>query len=41
MSGNEQIKIQKIALNQLAKDTRLNKVFKLVLRLSKAIPDIP
>ena len=30
-----------IVLNQLAKDTRLNKVFKLILRLSKAILDIP
>ena len=41
MSGNEQIKVQKIVLNQLAKDTRLNKVFQLVSRLSQAIPDIP
>ena len=41
MSGNEQIEIQKILLNLLAKDTRLNKVFKLVLRLSKATPDLP
>ena len=40
MPGNEQIKIQKTVLNQLAKDTRLNKVFKLLSRLSKAIPDI-
>ena len=39
-SGNEQIKIQKIVLNQLAKHTHLNKFFKLVLRLSKAIPNI-
>ena len=37
MSGNEQIKIKKIALNQLAKNTQLNKVFELVSRLSKAI----
>ena len=41
MSGNEKIKIQKTVLNQLAMDTRLNKVFKLVLKLSKAISDIP
>ena len=40
MSGNELIKIQKIMLNQLAKDTRLNKVFKLVSRLLRAISDI-
>ena len=40
MSGNEQIKIQKIVLNQLTKDTRLSKVFKLVSRLLKAIPGI-
>ena len=40
MSGNERIKIQKIVRNQLAKNTRLNKVFKLVSRLSKTIPDI-
>ena len=33
-------KKQKIVLNQLAKDTRLNEVFKLVLSLSKVIPDI-
>ena len=30
----------KIVLNQLAKDTQPNKAFKLVLRLSEAIPDI-
>ena len=30
MSRNEQIKIRKIALNQLAKDNRPNKVSKLV-----------
>ena len=41
MSGNEPIKIQNIGLNQLAKNTQLNKVIKLVLMLSKAIPDIP
>ena len=29
-----QMKMQKIVLNQLAKDTRLNKIFKLVSRLS-------
>ena len=28
MSGNEQKEIQKIVLNQLASDTRLNNVFK-------------
>ena len=33
-------KKQKIVLNQLIKDTRLNKVFKLVLTLSRAILDI-
>ena len=33
-------KKRKIVLNQLAKDTRLNEVFKLVLSLSKVIPDI-
>ena len=41
MSGNVQIKIQKIIMNQLAKDTLLNKVFKLVLRFLKAILEIP
>ena len=41
MSRNEQIKIQKIVLNQLAKDNRPNKVFKLVLRLSKGIAEMP
>ena len=30
----------KIVLNQLARDTQPNKAFKLVLRLSEAIPDI-
>ena len=39
MSVNEQIKIQNIVLNQLAKGTQVNKVFNLVLRLSKAISD--
>ena len=37
---NEQIKMQKIVLNQLAKDNRLKKIFNLDLSLSKAIPDI-
>ena len=32
--------MQKIVLNQLAKDNRLKKIFNLVLSLSKAIPDI-
>ena len=40
MSGNEQIKIQKIVLTQLAKDIRLNKISKLVSRLSKAVSNI-
>ena len=40
MSGNEQIKIQKTVLNQVSKDTRLNKILKLVSRFSKAITDI-
>ena len=40
MSGNEQIKIKKIVLIQLAKITRLNKVFKLVSRISKVNSDI-
>ena len=40
MSRNEQIKKQKIVLYQLAMDTPLNKVFKLVLRVSKATHDI-
>ena len=35
MSENEHVKIQKILLNQLAKDTPLNKVFKLVFRFQK------
>ena len=39
MSGNAKIKIQNDALIQLAKDTRLNKFFKLLLSFSKAIPD--
>ena len=33
MSGNKQIKIQKIVLNQLAKDTQIKKNLKLVLSL--------
>ena len=37
---NELIKKQQIVMNQLAKGIRLNKVFKLVLRLSKAIAEI-
>ena len=41
ISGNEQIKIQKVVLNELAKDNWLNKVLKLVSKLSKATPDIP
>ena len=41
MSENELIKKQQIVMNQLAKGIRLNKVFKLVLRLSKAIAEIP
>ena len=41
MSENEQIKKQQIVMNQLAKGIRLNKVFKLVLRLLKAIAEIP
>ena len=40
MSGNEQIKIQKVVLTQLAKDIRLNKISKLVSRLSKAVSNI-
>ena len=36
---NEQIKMQRIVLNQLANDNRLKKIFNLVLSLSKAIPD--
>ena len=40
MSRNEQIKKQKIVLYQLAMDTPLNKVFKLVIRVSKATHDI-
>ena len=39
MSQNEQIKIQKIVLNQLAKVTGLNKLFRLLMH-SKAIPDV-
>ena len=38
MSENEHIKIQKILLNQLAKNTPLNKVFKLVFRFQKRSP---
>ena len=34
MSENELKKIQKIVLNQLGKDTRLNKAFKLVSKRS-------
>ena len=41
MSGNEQMKIQNIVLNQLAKGTQPKKAFKLVLRLLKAIADMP
>ena len=41
ISGNEQIKIKKNVLNELAKDNRLNKVLKLVSKLSKATPDMP
>ena len=41
VSGNEQIQKQKIVMNQPTKDTRLNKVFKLMSRLPKAVPDIP
>ena len=36
MSGNEQIKMQKIVLNQLGNDPRLNNNS----RLSKGIPDL-
>ena len=39
MSGNEQIKMQKTVLNQVSKDTRLNKILKLVSRFSKVITD--
>ena len=38
--NDEQIRVQKILQNPLAKDTPLNKTFKLVLRLSKVIPNI-
>ena len=41
MSGNEPIKMEEVVLTQLAKDTQLNKVFKLVSKASKAICDIP
>ena len=41
MSGNEHIKMEEVVLTQLAKDTQLNKVFKLVSKASKAICDIP
>ena len=41
MSGNEQIKMQKTVLNQLANDTRLNIILKLVSRHSNAIHDLP
>ena len=40
MSGNKQIKIQKIVLTQLAKYIRLNKISKLVSRHAKAVSDI-
>ena len=38
--NDEQITVQKILQNPLAMDTPLNKAFKLVLRLSKVIPNI-
>ena len=41
MTGNEQIKIQKTALNQLANGTWLNNILKLVPRHLTAIPDLP
>ena len=41
MSEKEQIEKQQIVLNQLAKGIPPDKVFKLVLRLSKAIAEIP
>ena len=37
MSGHEQIKVQNILLNQLAKENGLNKLFKLVLGHLKEI----
>ena len=40
MSRNEQIKIQKIVLNQLDENSLINKVSELASRLSKAISDI-
>ena len=40
MSRNEQIKIQKIVLNQLDENSLTNKVSELASRLSKAISDI-
>ena len=35
MSGNEHIKMEEVVLTQLAKNTQLNKVFKLVSKASK------
>ena len=37
----KQVAADKSVLNQLAKDNRPNKVFKLVLRLSKGIAEMP
>ena len=41
MTGNEQIKMQKIVLNQLPKGTWLKKSFQISFQAFKAISDIP
>ena len=41
MSGNMQVKMQKIVLNQITNATCLKNIFKLASRLSKAITHLP